>query len=458
LAYIDSRRGPKFGASTAEHYRRDFMWFCNWLLAEGHIDRRPFGRRDKFKGELHHRRRVLSSAEKARLLESAGSSKKLVYRLPGSTRRLIYWTALVTGFRSGELQFLTVASLQGDRLKLAGEFTKNGDDADQPLTTGLAAALRAFVEGKPPESPLFGKWDRGAKMLRADLRAAGIPYETPDGKADFHALRHSFCTDLFAAGVDAKTAHVLMRHKSIEMTMSYAKTDDARKLDAIGRLDRADFSMMNAAVEQAGLPPPDSLSSTGADEPEVSVERLFGTDDLGALEMLGQIEINERGEIVLAFGPCQGTVLGTVEMIGGTKVNQPVINPDPKTDSPQVGDTEGFGSAPRRTRTYNPLIKRRHNARAEKRRNPCISSSLRDSALICKRVRTVICSSERTRNSRRNRGVADRCAEDARKTCGRQGGRGGVMPYRRPGSLRRGSGRWDGLADTFGRPGGRAAS
>src|SRR4051812_6031521 len=65
--------------------------------------------------------------------------------------------------------------------------------------------------------------------LRVDLAAAGIPYKTPDGNADFHALRHTFCTDLFAAGVDAKTAHVLMRHKSIEMTMSYAKTDESRK-------------------------------------------------------------------------------------------------------------------------------------------------------------------------------------------------------------------------------------
>jgi hypothetical protein len=141
-----------------------------------------------------------------------------------------------------------------------------------------------------------------------------------------------------------------MRHKSIEMTMSYAKTDDARKLDAIGRLDQPDFSTLNAAARDA-LPPLDLAASTGAAEPEVSVERLFGTDDLGALEMLGKITFTDRGEIVL------------VEMVdGGTKVNQPVINPDPETDSPQIVGTEGFNSAPRRTRTYNPLIKSARDA------------------------------------------------------------------------------------------------
>jgi FAD binding domain len=61
LASIDTRRGEKFGASTAEHYRKDFKWFCNWLSEQGHLSRRVFGRRDKIKGALHHVRRVLSA-------------------------------------------------------------------------------------------------------------------------------------------------------------------------------------------------------------------------------------------------------------------------------------------------------------------------------------------------------------------------------------------------------------
>ena len=346
LAYIDGRRGPKFGASTAEHYRKDFMWFCNWLIEKGHLTRRPFGRRDKFKGELHHRRRVLSPADKRKLLTAAGASSAKVYRLPGPVRRLVYWTALVTGYRSGELQALTVACLQGDRLKLAGEHTKNGDDADQPLTRSLADALREHTKGKAPEALLFGKWERGAKMLRADLKAAGIPYATPDGTCDMHALRHTFCTDLFAAGVDAKTAHVLMRHKSIEMTMSYAKTDDARKAEAISRLDgRAELDLpADLTAGEVRVGPKDGR-----------VERLFGTDDLEALELLGKVTITEAGGVELAFGPFAGEVLGDVseppeDLNESAPFNQTVIKGAVAVSPCPV-------SAPCRTRTYNPLIK-----------------------------------------------------------------------------------------------------
>src|SRR5262249_31929882 len=161
-------------------------------------------------------------------------------------------------------------------------FTKNGDDADQPLIPALAEALRDYVKGRDPAEPLFPRWGRGAKMLRVDLRAAEIPYETAEGVADLHALRHTFCTDLIEAGVDIKTAHVLMRHKSIEMTMGYAKTDDARKVEAIGRLaERPDWGEALSAV---GDGPTCEGQETGN-----PLERLFGTDNVADLELMGAV-------------------------------------------------------------------------------------------------------------------------------------------------------------------------
>lgn len=65
-----------------------------------------------------------------------------------------------------------------------------------------------------------GTWaERSAKMLRADLVAAGIPVVTPDGVADFHALRHTLCTRLAKSGTSPKEAQMLARHSSITLTM-----------------------------------------------------------------------------------------------------------------------------------------------------------------------------------------------------------------------------------------------
>ena len=61
----------------------------------------------------------------------------------------------------------------------------------------------------------------GAKMLREDLAAAKIPYRDADGGVvDFHALRHTFITNLANSGVHPSTARRLARHSDINLTMS----------------------------------------------------------------------------------------------------------------------------------------------------------------------------------------------------------------------------------------------
>lgn len=59
-----------------------------------------------------------------------------------------------------------------------------------------------------------------AKMMRADLAAAGIPHVNDAGLfADFRALRHTSITRLVQAGVHPKNAQVLARHSTITLTM-----------------------------------------------------------------------------------------------------------------------------------------------------------------------------------------------------------------------------------------------
>src|SRR5262249_4907943 len=59
-----------------------------------------------------------------------------------------------------------------------------------------------------------------AKMVRADLVVAGIPYRDDDGRvADFHSFRHTFISNLARGGVHPKVAQQLARHSTITLTM-----------------------------------------------------------------------------------------------------------------------------------------------------------------------------------------------------------------------------------------------
>jgi integrase len=75
-------------------------------------------------------------------------------------------------------------------------------------------------------------------MLRRDLEAAGIPYETPEGVADLHALRVSYATILARAGVSLVQAQRLMRHSDPKLTANIytrLRLDDAHA--AVARID-----------------------------------------------------------------------------------------------------------------------------------------------------------------------------------------------------------------------------
>ena len=92
-------------------------------------------------------------------------------------------------------------------------------------------------------------------MLRNDLEAAGIPYVTADGIADFHSLRHTFISNLAACGIHPKLAQQLARHSTIALTMD--------RYTHLGLID------MNSALE--------SLPNIAA--PESQTMRATGTTD-----------------------------------------------------------------------------------------------------------------------------------------------------------------------------------
>ena len=75
-------------------------------------------------------------------------------------------------------------------------------------------------------------------MMKADLESAGIPYVDAHGLyADFHALRHTFITNMMKSGVNPKTAQALARHSTIDLTMNVyttlTVTDQAAALNTL---------------------------------------------------------------------------------------------------------------------------------------------------------------------------------------------------------------------------------
>jgi Phage integrase family len=136
-------------------------------------------------------------------------------------------------------------------------YTKNGKEAVQPIAQSLADRLRPWLATKPPGRLVFeGLTPRTAEMLHVDLEAAGIPYETDSGLADFHSLRGDFISYLVSSGASVKTCQTLARHSTPSLT--------------IGIYAKASLHDINGAVEglpdlNAPRPEPEALRKTGTD-------------------------------------------------------------------------------------------------------------------------------------------------------------------------------------------------
>ncbi len=103
-------------------------------------------------------------------------------------------------------------------------------------------------------------------MIRADLKAAGIEFETEAGRADFHSLRVSFASNLGRSGVPIQTARELMRHSTVELTARvYTKLDRGDLEGAVCRLPGLESPIPST---------PPSLSKSDENQPQVAADRL----------------------------------------------------------------------------------------------------------------------------------------------------------------------------------------
>lgn len=242
-AALKTLRASGLALQTLNHSIAHIKSFTRWLRMDGRVREGPIGHLSKFnvKTDRRHDRGVLSHKELTSLLEAARISRPF-RGLTGEDRIILDLVAAYTGLRASELASLTPSNFDLDAkvVRVQAGYTKNGEDADLPLRPDLVALLEPYLAARPAARPVWpGTWfEKAAKMLQADLEAAGVPYVDQDGLfRDFHSLRHRFGTDLAAANVSPKVEQALMRHSTITLTLdTYTHINREDVVSGLGKL------------------------------------------------------------------------------------------------------------------------------------------------------------------------------------------------------------------------------
>jgi integrase len=213
---------------TCNHYRASLKAFSKWCYDSDRT-------RDDFlhgvtgfnaKEDPRHDRRTISLAEFHLLIDAAQRGGDY-HGMSGPARALCYRTAASTGIRISELSTTTPESFDWNAPSVIVQacYTKNGQTATLYLPSDLVSDLRAYVATIEPGKPVFPLPEgKGARVIRRDLKAAGIPYQDAAGKFfDFHSLRCELATLADAAGVSPRVTQKMMRASSLELVSLYTR-------------------------------------------------------------------------------------------------------------------------------------------------------------------------------------------------------------------------------------------
>ena len=238
--------------------------FTRWMHHAGRVRKDSMVQISKLntKMDRRHRRRALNDDEIVRLIQAACSGS-IVRGMAGAGRAMLYKLAVQTGLRASEIgcltpQSLDLANINEASLTVPAAYSKRRRDDVVPICRDLADALTQFTIQMPVDDRLFRLPNNLARMLRADLEAAGIPYRDNAGRVvDFHSLRHTFITRLAKSGVTPAVAKTLARHSTITLTMDhYTHTLVEDERAALERLPTIDVAGTEKAIRATGTDPP----------------------------------------------------------------------------------------------------------------------------------------------------------------------------------------------------------
>ena len=258
------RRGRQTGrggvsVQTSNHYLRSLKRFTRWLVKRERIGSDPLADLAALNTRVdrRHDRRALDPADFHALLNAAKRGP-VVEGIDGPDRAMLYLLAGWTGFRRKELASLTRRSFQLEGnppiVTVNAAYARNKRRDSIPLHPVVVAWFREWLESKPglgADEPLFplrnpggSSWRKTGKMMKTDLKAAGLPYKDEAGLyADFHSNRHTFISSLGRAGVSTTMAQKLARHSTPTLTANvYTHLGLGDKADAIASLPAPEFT------------------------------------------------------------------------------------------------------------------------------------------------------------------------------------------------------------------------
>jgi integrase len=211
---------------TRRHYESTTRTFGKWLVETERQERDPF-RLLKLtyvgEGDLVHERTAFTLEQVRKIVEAARSGPSRL-GLTGEQRAMLYTFASYTGLRARESASVRRQDFETGmtQVRVSGVFTKNSQEAIQPIPSFIRSMLAAFVANLQDGDFLFpggwqqvnGKWEpmgwvkgkSAAEFLRYDAAKVGIVIgrngrEQNGGVLDFHSFRHLYCTLCDQAGL-----------------------------------------------------------------------------------------------------------------------------------------------------------------------------------------------------------------------------------------------------------------
>ena len=229
------RKFKKASDKTINEYQNSITTFLNWIGKNKGVKLSVFDSVEHIdaRGRQSYERRALTVPEARALLACAPLKRRVAYAL-----------ALFTGLRRGEIEALEWRDLSLDSEKpfvsARASTTKNSKPAHIPLHTDLVTLLREWRETGAHESGVVlpDGIPQNRLGLWVDFKNAGIERTDASGrKVDFHALRHTTCTFLQAAGVSPRVAMDIMRHSEMRLTSKiYTDAGGLPTADGINKL------------------------------------------------------------------------------------------------------------------------------------------------------------------------------------------------------------------------------
>jgi integrase len=156
--------------------------------------------------------KALADAEIDRLLKSLDSASPSMRRSAAIVR-----CAVDLGLRSGEIAALRLDDIDWRAGTITLRNTKGRREHVLPLPEPMGRAIAAYLKYERPKTAHRG--DLVRKTIRQAYKRAGLPYTRS------HLLRHTMASRLLAGGSSLKEVADVLRHRSLNTTLIYAKLD-----------------------------------------------------------------------------------------------------------------------------------------------------------------------------------------------------------------------------------------